>query len=163
MYTGDLWGINLVNIVEDHKDTILKIRNNLHPTLSKILCNLDSIFSIKTKVESNTWAAYSNNKLLLTSELVIGVTDTDKFRSIGSIKNNLSVLLSIGGNQGGYSLNTYSIFFEGNRLELFVHRDIPHIFIKMYVFIDTDIPIFDGQLVSESYFNLINANRLVFM
>jgi len=149
----------VLKILDNHKELLLGSRDQLASLLPSLWNNLHPIFNLTEKTESSVWAVYYEGNLLLSSQVILQVGLYDKMRSITELKR---LLAPIGGTPGEFSLNTYSLFFGDNKqIELFVHMNVPFIFIKLYIVIEVFIDNFDQQTMSDAYFNFILKHGLI--
>jgi hypothetical protein len=140
--------------------TIIEKREGIRSLLPSLWDILNPVFDLEEESESSPWCAYINGKLLLSSVIILKVKNQDKVRSLSTIKQ----LMEQSGIPGEStdSINTYSILLYNKSIELFVHRDIPYLFINLYVYLDVIIESFDAQTISLEYFDLILQQPLVF-
>jgi len=156
-------------ILRDSAKIILDAREGMASVLPSLWSSLDPIFGLEEETESSVWCTYDSGRLLLYSIINLKVKNRDKIKSVASIKQAL-VESGIEGLLWSYPLNTYSIIVASSAqdgstsaVELFTHRDIPFLFVHLYIYLNVTIEKFDAQAMSMAYFNFILEHGMISM
>jgi len=143
------------------ENIIISQREGIRSLLPSLWLILNPVFDLEEEYESNPWCAYADGKLLLSSVIVLKVKNQNKMRSLSTIKQLMERSGIVG--ESTDSVNTFSIFLWDRSVELFAHRDVPYLFINLYVYLDIIVESFDAQIVSLSYFDFILKQGLISM
>jgi hypothetical protein len=130
-------------------------------SLPSLWSSLNLVFRLEEETESSPWCAYDNGILLLSSVINLKVKNPETTKSIISIKKSLFDT-GIEGAPWKSPLNTYSVLVvsqtyetSSGAVEVFIHADIPYLFIQLHVNSDVIIDNFDSQIMSKAYFDFM--------